>query len=173
MPQGRALPTTASLPGEGYPYWERIKPVYWKKTVYLVIQNRLLSQRTHYVGGTTVPCLLDLAGACEWCGGLRRMYNGFLAVWERGQPQTKILTLTAHAVRKCPGLENGTTLAGREITVWRSGRHIRATQHAALTDEPIKHVEPSKVVQPAFLQRVLLNIWGVEIVEAGPDGPGA
>lgn len=130
-----------------------------------------MSLYVHYAQRTTIPCLRDIVGACEWCGLKGRRYAGFLAGWMPGHKRECILPLTQHAVRKCRDLDRRTDLYGREIRLWRSGRHDRTPVFCHVSSDVKEPFDRSKVIHPDCLRRVLLNIWGIDLVEQATRNP--
>jgi hypothetical protein len=163
VPHGIHLPVSADLPGDSFPYWEKVWAVRGKRQSWPIISDRLLETECHYAHSTTVPCVRSLGLTCEFCATRKRMYLAFVAVWDGRDKAIKIACLTAGSIAECCELRDSGDLAGRELTIWRTGKSDRGPVHATLSDQPSFHVEPEKRIPPRELLRVLLNIWGIEI----------
>lgn len=158
------MPVTVQLPGEGMPFWQVLGVPAGCEVSAICRSERLLSMYTHYAQRTTIPCLRDVYGSCDWCGLKSRRYAAFLAGWMPAHKRECILALTQHSVRKCRDLDRRTDLFGREIKLWRSGRHERTPVFCAVSVDRQEQLDRSKVVHPDELRRVLFNIWGIEVV---------
>lgn len=170
VPRGLLLPSRVKLPGEGYPWWKIVKPEPGVDFERIILSTEIHTYNVHYVRENYVPCYAEQGAACPYHkeGSPRTIHQGALAIMGPENRGTQIVYVTTGAIRGCEALKDGANLVGRKVYLFRQNGGVNSRLFAKVSPEPVAKVRPDRQVTPQELRRMLLHIWGVELVS--PDG---